>query len=140
MPMKSGAMKSRWKSNAGSSASTSSSMSPSTMLWNVRHQSRMRFRAARGRLVSGRSAQPPFLHQSRSAPTERGASRSYHGSMNEKRLFADVDLPFHVWVREGRRWVLRNTAAGADGENVSPSAAAMPSATERRPDFPNRPV
>jgi len=32
--------------------------------------------------------------------------------MNEKHFFADVDLPFHVWVREssgarGFRWVLR---------------------------------
>ena len=30
-------------------------------------------------------------------------------------FFADVDLPFHVWVRErtaaGERWVLRDTSA-----------------------------
>lgn len=32
-------------------------------------------------------------------------------TMNEPRYFADVDLPFHVWVREGRRWVLRSLAA-----------------------------
>ena len=31
--------------------------------------------------------------------------------MEDQPLFADVDLPFHVWVREGRRWVLRNAAA-----------------------------
>lgn len=31
--------------------------------------------------------------------------------MNEQRIFADVDLPFHVWVREGQRWVLRETSA-----------------------------
>lgn len=31
--------------------------------------------------------------------------------MTEKHFFADVDLPFHVWVREGRRWVLRDAAA-----------------------------
>jgi hypothetical protein len=30
--------------------------------------------------------------------------------MTEKYLFADVNLPFHVWVREGCRWVLRNAA------------------------------
>lgn len=30
--------------------------------------------------------------------------------MNEQRFFADVDLPFHVWVREGRRWVLRDAS------------------------------
>ena len=31
--------------------------------------------------------------------------------MTEQHFFADVDLPFHVWVREGRRWVLRDAAA-----------------------------
>jgi len=31
--------------------------------------------------------------------------------MEDQPIFADVDLPFHVWVREGRRWVLRNAAA-----------------------------
>jgi hypothetical protein len=31
--------------------------------------------------------------------------------MTEKHFFADVDLPFHVWVRIGRRWVLRDAAA-----------------------------
>ena len=34
--------------------------------------------------------------------------------MNEKHFFADVDLPFHVWVREGTgrgfRWVLKHAA------------------------------
>jgi hypothetical protein len=30
--------------------------------------------------------------------------------MDEQRFFADVDLPFHVWVREGRRWVLRHAS------------------------------
>jgi hypothetical protein len=32
-------------------------------------------------------------------------------AMEDQPFFADVDLPFHVWVREGRRWVLRNDAA-----------------------------
>ena len=31
-------------------------------------------------------------------------------TMDEQRFFADVDLPFHVWVREGRRWVLRDAS------------------------------
>ncbi len=31
--------------------------------------------------------------------------------MDEQPFFADVDLPFHVWVREGRRWVLRDAAS-----------------------------
>jgi hypothetical protein len=30
--------------------------------------------------------------------------------MDEPRFFADVDSPFHVWVREGRRWVLRDAS------------------------------
>ena len=30
--------------------------------------------------------------------------------MTEKHIFADVNLPYHVWVREGRRWVLRDDA------------------------------
>jgi hypothetical protein len=32
-------------------------------------------------------------------------------SMTEKYLFAAVDLPFHVWVKEGTRWVLREAAS-----------------------------
>ena len=30
--------------------------------------------------------------------------------MEDKPFFADLDLPFHVWIREGRRWVLRDAA------------------------------
>ena len=33
--------------------------------------------------------------------------------MTERYLFADVEQPFHVWVKEGARWVLRDAAAGA---------------------------
>lgn len=38
-------------------------------------------------------------------------------SMNERHYFADVNLPFHVWVREqsgakGFRWVLRDASQG----------------------------
>ncbi len=36
--------------------------------------------------------------------------------MDEQPFFADVDLPFHVWVREGRRWVLRDAAARVHGD------------------------
>ena len=28
--------------------------------------------------------------------------------MTEKHYFADAELPFHFWVREGGRWVLRD--------------------------------
>jgi hypothetical protein len=34
--------------------------------------------------------------------------------MKEKLMFADVSLPFHVWVKEGHRWVLRDAAGGLD--------------------------
>ena len=35
--------------------------------------------------------------------------------MTERYVFADVNLPFHVWMKEGDRWVLRERAhAGAD--------------------------
>ncbi len=51
--------------------------------------------------------------------------------MNEKRLFADVDLPFHVWVREcgaaGPRWVLREATDLQQG-------ACAPAANEPRRD------
>ena len=36
--------------------------------------------------------------------------------MTEKHIFADVSLPYHVWVREGHRWVLRDDAARVDEE------------------------
>lgn len=31
--------------------------------------------------------------------------------MTEKYFFADVETPFHVWVKEGSRWVLRDAGA-----------------------------
>ena len=36
--------------------------------------------------------------------------------MTEKHIFADVSLPYHVWVREGHRWVLRDDAPRVDEE------------------------
>ena len=47
-----------------------------------------------------------------------GARRARYilSPMNEKCFYADVELPFHVWVREGSRWVLRDArAAGGNG-------------------------
>lgn len=35
--------------------------------------------------------------------------------MDDQHFFADVNLPFHVWVREGSRWVLRDAAARLQG-------------------------
>jgi hypothetical protein len=42
--------------------------------------------------------------------------------MNKQHFFADVDLPFHVWMREGDRWVLRE-APQARGQEASPAPA-----------------
>jgi hypothetical protein len=37
--------------------------------------------------------------------------------MDDQHFFADVNLPFHVWVREGRRWVLRDAGPRLKGES-----------------------
>ena len=50
--------------------------------------------------------------------------------MEQQPFFADVDLPFHVWVREGRRWVLRDAASRMHGEGVR-SAANDPDSRRR---------
>jgi hypothetical protein len=44
--------------------------------------------------------------------------------MEDQPFFADVDLPFHVWVREGRRWVLRDAAARLQAEAALRARAA----------------
>jgi hypothetical protein len=44
--------------------------------------------------------------------------------MEDQPFFADVDLPFHVWVREGRRWVLRDAAARLHGAGLTRTLAA----------------
>ena len=48
-------------------------------------------------------------------PTSARRPRAYSGLMNEEYFYADVNLPFHVWVRERSeagvvRWVLREAA------------------------------
>ena len=48
--------------------------------------------------------------------------------MSEQHYFADVNLPFHVWVRErsgarGYRWVLRK-ASEMRGDGEAPKGAA----------------
>jgi hypothetical protein len=45
-------------------------------------------------------------------------------AMEDQPFFADVDLPFHVWVREGRRWVLRDAAARLQSEAMRRARAA----------------
>jgi hypothetical protein len=34
--------------------------------------------------------------------------------MKENHMFADVSLPFHFWVKEGHRWVLRDAVGRLD--------------------------
>jgi hypothetical protein len=55
--------------------------------------------------------------------------------MNDRHFFADVDLPFHVWVRvqsgeTGFRWVLRDARQGLPGAAERLSAGwSAPSAS-----------
>jgi hypothetical protein len=57
--------------------------------------------------------------------------------MTEKFAFADVDLPFHVWVKEGGRWVLRDAAAdlraAGAGFRGEPGIASAPGQEYPRP-------
>ena len=50
--------------------------------------------------------------------------------MTEKHMFADVSLPFHVWVKDGHRWVLRDATAELGGEA---SSRAEPQTSPGRP-------
>jgi len=56
--------------------------------------------------------------------------------MTEKHMFADVSLPFHVWMREGRRWVLRDAAsqlAAQASSRAEPPTAENPPPRTRSP-------
>jgi hypothetical protein len=58
--------------------------------------------------------------------------------MSEQHYYADVNLPFHVWVREragarGYRWVLRNASEMKDG---TPDGRAGTDGANRRPGAP----
>lgn len=57
--------------------------------------------------------------------------------MTEKYLFADVDLPFHVWVKEGGRWVLREAGHATQGAVVNspgePGTSGSARLDSRRP-------
>jgi hypothetical protein len=53
-------------------------------------------------------------------------------AMQDQPFFADVDLPFHVWVREGRRWVLRDDAARLQGAAARAARAANDCEAEPR--------
>ena len=56
--------------------------------------------------------------------------------MTEKFVFADVDLPFHVWVKEGGRWVLRD--AGAQPLGAGASCRAEPWISSKQGPAPAR--
>jgi hypothetical protein len=49
--------------------------------------------------------------------------------MSEKYIYADVEKPFHFWVREGKRWILRD--AGSLHDKDAARTGAQPQ--ERRP-------
>ena len=51
--------------------------------------------------------------------------------MTEKHIFADVSLPFHVWVKENQRWVLRDAASRLEPEASSRVAPASDPANPR---------
>jgi hypothetical protein len=46
--------------------------------------------------------------------------------MTEKYFFADVEQPFHVWVKEGARWVLRDAGTDLNVQGCAPPGAAEP--------------
>jgi hypothetical protein len=59
--------------------------------------------------------------------------------MTNNYFFADVDLPFHVWVKEGGRWVLREAplssamlAADSAAAALLATSKAAPRTAERR--------
>jgi len=57
--------------------------------------------------------------------------------MTERYVFADVNLPFHVWMKEGSRWVLRERAAESGAPDVSGPGEAprssVPASRSRAP-------
>ena len=56
--------------------------------------------------------------------------------MTEKHIFADVSLPFHVWVKENRRWVLRDAAARLEDDSSSRVAPANAPDRPKHPPLP----
>jgi len=53
--------------------------------------------------------------------------------MTEKYFFADVETPFHVWVREGQRWVLRDAGSVGARPQTGGNTASDSSAPARNP-------
>jgi hypothetical protein len=41
-------------------------------------------------------------------------------NMTERYFYADVEQPFHVWVKEGARWVLRDAGTDLQIEGCPP--------------------
>jgi hypothetical protein len=52
--------------------------------------------------------------------------------MTEKHIYADVEKPFHFWVREGQRWILRD--AGADQQKSAQRSSSHPGNRHPAPD------
>src|SRR5689334_8525893 len=89
-----------------------------------------------------RPEQPRVLHHLPDAsdlsraplPLEsKGRTTRAAREMTERHVFADVDLPFHVWVKEGNRWVLRSRGAEAPGDEVNARGEAPRSSTSATP-------
>jgi hypothetical protein len=53
--------------------------------------------------------------------------------MTEKHIFADVSLPFHVWVKEGPRWVLRDAASRLEADATAVALATPQARSDPRP-------
>jgi hypothetical protein len=52
--------------------------------------------------------------------------------MTDKYIYADVEKPFHFWVREGKRWILRDGGSLRDKDatrtgGVPPKRRSPPS-------------
>jgi hypothetical protein len=52
-------------------------------------------------------------------------------AMNDNHFFADVELPFHVWVREDDRWVLREAPHREDDDRAHPAKATARPAQQK---------
>ena len=63
--------------------------------------------------------------------------RSRTTTMTEQHFFADVDTPFHVWVRErsgahGFKWVLRDASQWRDASAAAQAVRGATAGARRR--------
>src|SRR5512138_689964 len=113
-------------SSRGVSSFTRRSMNAARVLFLAARRSLDSYTTSRAFPTAGAHART--LHSRLEANDDRG--------MSEKHFYADVELPFHVWVREGRRWVLREARAPAGGAASPPEDS--PTSPGRRPGRQSR--